>query len=88
MLNYITIELLTHTFTMPSTDSFRQAICCLLLSIQAGRDNTAINSLPILYLKVVLFLIFNDGSFKGERDAVIHSATVYEVVSFNTMIVL
>ena len=54
-------------FTVPSTDSFRQAIY-LLQSIRAGWDNTGVNSLLILSVKIVLFVIFNEDPFKRERE--------------------
>ena len=36
---------------------------------------------------LVLFLIFNDDPFKSETDGAIRLATLYEVVSFSTMII-
>ena len=78
MMLSVTIQLSTHVFTMPCTDSFRH--------MYARRDNTGVNGLPNLWLKVVLFLIFNEGPFKREREGAIRLATLCVALSFNTMI--
>ena len=52
--------------TMPSTGSFPPGNLLSIVIQYVGRDNTAKNSLPISWLKVVLFLIFNDVPFKSD----------------------
>ena len=55
-----------------------------LLSIvihSCRKGQHAINRLLILWLKVVIFLIFNEGTFKRERDGAIRLATLYEAMA-------
>ena len=47
-----------------------------IAAIHAGRDNAGVNSLPILWVEVVPFLIFNEGPFKREGDGAMRLATV------------
>ena len=44
-------------------------------------DNAGVKILPILWVKIILFLIFNESPFKRERHGTIRLATLYEVYS-------